>query len=124
MAIAFVSLPFSSPQKNPGNTINNIRIVDRVYVEKATKNHSAILIDARPRFQFRAGHISGVVNIPYNNSKLLESYKHRLKDKPLIVYCSSPECPAAEILAKKLIKIGYRNIALYAGGWKDWTRDQ
>jgi len=120
---AFVSLPFSSFQKDSKNVTSYIRTVDRTYVEKTIKNGGAILIDARTGFQFNAGHIPGAINIPYNNNRLLEFYnKHGLETKPLIVYCSDPNCPAAEILSRELANIGYKNIALYAGGWKDWIK--
>ena len=124
MASAFLTLPFSS---STGHALDSgskdfIELAD---VETAIANRSAILIDARPEFQYELGHIPGAVNIPYDAENLAEIISNfSLQDYPLIVYCTSPHCNAAELLAEKLLAHGYKNVRVFAGGWEEWVNSR
>jgi len=39
---------------------------------------------------------------------------------PIIIYCYSPECTAAEKLWEKLNRLGFYNTMHYLGGISDW----
>ena len=102
-------------------TSGEIVTVDRIAVEKAISKHNAVIIDARHAFQFELGHIPFALNIPYNTKNLNHIVqKHSLKNKWLIIYCSSVNCNAAEILAEKLLELGCKNVRVYPGGWEEW----
>ncbi len=49
----------------------------------------------------------------------------KLKDKAaeIIVYCGSKKCPASMTLAQRLVGLGYTNVAHYAGGIEEWTKN-
>ncbi|MGH7450675.1 MAG: rhodanese-like domain-containing protein, partial [bacterium] len=100
MLSAFLTLPFTSSDSCASNDSPN-DTVDRAFVEAAIANHSAVIIDARPDFQYELGHLPGAINIPYDSNNLVELVnKHSLKNQALIVYCSSVHCNAAELLAE------------------------
>jgi len=71
---------------------------------------------------FKKGNIPGSVNIP-GNSPDFESRVEKLiggKDKPVIVYCASFECPASKNAAEKLEQAGFTKVKCYEGGTKEW----
>ncbi len=122
MLSAFLTLPFTSSDSRTFNHLSH-DTVDRSAVETAIANHSAIIIDARPGFQYELGYLPGAINIPYDSDNLVELVNtHSLKNQPLIIYCSSAHCNAAELLAEKLRELGCKKISIYPGGWEDWER--
>ena len=94
--------------------------MDRVRVLMESGN--IILVDARSGAEYEAGHITGAVNIPYD--ELLDNYE-RLKtaipaDAVVVCYCEGPTCDQSENLAKELTFMGYTNVLVYKGGWQEW----
>ena len=121
MLSAFLTLPFTSSDSQAQISAQN-DIVDRATVETAIANHSAVIIDARPGYQYEFGHIPTAINIPYDSDSLAVLVeKHSLKNHALITYCSSAHCNAAELLAEKLRTLGCQKIQIYAGGWEEWV---
>lgn len=122
MLAAFLPLPSSASKSQAANFSAN-NSVDRAYVEAAFSYQNIPIIDARSQAEFEFGHISGAINIPYksgNIANLIE--QHGLKNKSLIVYCSSARCNVASILANKLQNLGCENVKIYTGGWEEWQR--
>ncbi len=106
MLAAFLPLPSPASESQAANFSAN-SIVDRAYVEAAISYQNIPIIDARSQAEFEFGHIAGAINIPYksgNIANLIE--QHGLKNKSLIVYCSSARCNVASILANKLQNLG------------------
>ena len=67
-----------------------------------------ILIDVRTPAEYNAGHLDRAVNIPFNK---IEAEIEKLttdKEQTIVVYCHSGR--RAEIAAKKLGELGYKNI--------------
>jgi len=122
MLAAFLPLPSSASKSQAANFSAN-NSVDRAYVEAAFSYQNVPIIDARSQAEFEFGHIAGAVNIPYNSKTIVDlAEKHALKNKPLIVYCSSSRCNVAHILANKLQNLGCKDVKIYAGGWEEWQR--
>jgi rhodanese-related sulfurtransferase len=121
MFSAFLALPFTSSDSRTSQHPSN-DTVDRTVVEAAIANHSAVIIDARPEFQYELGHLPSAINIPYNSDSLVAFIeKHSLKNQALIIYCSSAHCNAAEVLVEKLRELGCKKVSIYPGGWEDWV---
>ena len=78
---------------------------------------NVILIETLPESEFHEAHLPGAVNLP-------PDHKHALslpdKDAEIVVYCSGPECDAAEVAARELMALGYNNVRVYSGGKLDW----
>jgi len=122
MASAFLTLPFISSDSRASQSLSS-NIVDRAMVEAAIASHNAIIIDARPDFQYVLGYLPDAINIPYDSNNLPELIEqHALKSQPLIVYCSSAHCNAAELLAEKLRGLGCEKVSVYSGGWEEWEK--
>ncbi len=100
-------------------------VVDFSQVQAAIDRGNFVLIDARADFQYRFGHIPGAINIPFDAENLSELIaEHKLRDRSLIVYCSSSECPAAAKLIVRLRDLGCKSVRLYPGGWDEWLEKE
>ena len=66
---------------------------------------------------FAMAHIPGSINIPHGNEDVFE--RRFAKDKEIIVYCPSPDCPASDKVAAVLVTRGFRRVYDYAGGLSD-----
>lgn len=81
-----------------------------------------IIIDARQQLEFELGHIPGALNIPIDKfeveytkfSDLLKQYNS------IVTYCSEMSCTDSELMAQKLIDMGYTTVLVYKGGYDEW----
>jgi rhodanese-related sulfurtransferase len=84
---------------------------------------SAIVIDARPRVEFDAGHIPGarVLDTPANDQiAAVERLANGNKAAALVVYCNGPYCQASRRLAERLTAAGFTNVRRYQLGMPVW----
>lgn len=70
----------------------------------------AIIIDLRDRDEFRAGHVRGAVNIPYEVFDENEDFPRR---KTLVLYCDRGG--ASMMAAKQLARRGYQTRSVIGG---------
>jgi rhodanese-related sulfurtransferase len=92
-------------------------------VKKYMSNRSVKIVDALPAVYYAKKHIYGAINMPSKNVYTLSKVQKLLgknKNVPIIVYCYSSKCNAAEKLAHKLDKLGYHNILHYVDGISKW----
>jgi rhodanese-related sulfurtransferase len=81
----------------------------------------ATLVDALGERYFQAEHIPGAINLPHTagDDVLLAALPDR--DAAIVTYCANPACQNSHVLAHRLQRLGYRNIAVFPGGKKEWT---
>jgi rhodanese-related sulfurtransferase len=88
---------------------------------KLFESKTAVFIDARDKWDFSDGHIPNSINIPEykfdNNDPVLKSIP---KNKTLITYCGGDDCEMSSKLADNLFNLGYKNVYIFFGGWKEW----
>lgn len=86
-----------------------------------------LIIDARPEIFHRLGHVPGAIALPRddfeNRYRLHASRLAAAKDDPLVIYCAGPACEDAELVGTALRKLGFRQIAIFRGGWEEWKRE-
>ena len=80
-----------------------------------------ILVDALGERYFAVDHIPGAINLPHTAPD--ETLSDRLPDREreIITYCANPACQNSHVLAHRLQGMGYRNVAVFPGGKKEWT---
>ncbi len=134
MAILSCMVPFASavqvysgdsqPNDNfqlPGDTgtdqpLHIMNIDDLVKLTKS--NTSYVLVDARKRDQYDKEHLPGAVSIPLSTT---DSYAANMnKDKLIVVYCQSYQCPISTESAREFMKLGFTNVWDYKGGIQEW----
>ncbi len=89
--------------------------------QKFFEESSALFVDARREFDFKLGHIKGAINIPLKD---FDARKETLalvpKDKQVVTYCDGAECNSSIELAAKLHTLGFTNVKIFFGGWREW----
>ncbi len=81
-----------------------------------------IVLDVSNSTDYAKGHIRGALHMPPSrieagNQQLL---KHR--EQPLLVYCRNNQ--VAPQMASRLVKLGFTNVNVLAGGLTQWISDQ
>jgi len=78
-------------------------------------------VDSRSEADFRAGHIPGAINLPYEqvneNHGLLKNYK------TLIVYGNDYNDNRAEGMSKRLMNLGHSDVLTLIGGLRAWKAE-
>ncbi len=87
----------------------------------ALYNKNVLFIDARDESDYLVGHVTGSINIPFED---LDNYKQELeqipKDKPVVVYCAGTECDLSVLLGDILYEKGFKQVYVFFGGWVEW----
>jgi rhodanese-related sulfurtransferase len=77
-----------------------------------------VLLDARSRASYDAGHLPGAVHLPELSAEAVGA----LPDGPIVVYCTGPSCNGACKAALRLAQLG-RPVKEMLGGFDYWSRD-
>lgn len=87
------------------------------------KNGEARFVDAREVDFYLFGHIPKARSLPREGfEEVFPLVAGELgKESALVVYCSEAECPDSLIVAKALMRLGYRQVRVFVGGWQEWT---
>ncbi|MGB9893700.1 MAG: rhodanese-like domain-containing protein [Candidatus Saccharicenans sp.] len=91
--------------------------------EDLWSNQQAVIVDSRPAFEFKGGHIPGAISVPLeevkkgNNSLLEKIPRGRL----LVIYCEGGDCLTSLNLAKILHDHGFPELRVFSGGWEEWV---
>jgi rhodanese-related sulfurtransferase len=80
----------------------------------------AVLLDVRPRAEFKAGHLRGAINIPID--ELPNRFKELPRDQRIVAYCRGVYCLLADEAAELLIAHGFDVVRL-DGGWPEWQSE-
>jgi rhodanese-related sulfurtransferase len=80
------------------------------------------LVDARLPEDFDAGHIPSAVNLPvlagiFEREEILARFG---PGERIIVYCQNETCPWSHSVASDMVFLGFRNVAVFPGGWQKW----
>jgi rhodanese-related sulfurtransferase len=96
-----------------------VREVDVVEARRKVERGTARLIDVREESEWAAGHARGAEHL--GKGVIERDIEKRVPDKnaELILYCGGGFRSA--LSADNLQKMGYRNVASMAGGWRAWN---
>ncbi len=81
------------------------------------KNREVTVIDVRPEYEYRKGHIAGALNVPVEELKW--ELKNLSEDKEIVAYCRGPFCVYADEAVEFLKKKGFTAKRLEEG-YPDW----
>ncbi len=106
-------------------------IVNSDYVLSKLNNSKIVLLDVRTKGEYNAGHISGAVNVDWNNllnsegtlksvTELKSILKNIDKNKEIIVYCVSGT-RASYMWFVLTDVLNYPNVKLFDGSMIEWT---
>jgi rhodanese-related sulfurtransferase len=97
---------------------SRVREIDVGETRRQLESGKAKLIDVREQSEWAAGHAPGAAHM--GKGVIERDIEERFPDKsaPLILYCGGGFRSA--LAADNLQKMGYRNVASMAGGWRAW----
>jgi len=99
-----------------------VNFVDANYVQRRLGD-GAVVLNVLSEEQYEERHIPGSINVPNDapdfNDRVLQAVPQ--KDTPVIVHCSSMQCPASTQAARKLKSLGYTEVYDYKAGIEDWV---
>lgn len=120
--LAFCALPFNiSAQANIDSTLSKLLDFSAplVKVKDLKENQEVLFLDAREIEEFNVSHIPNAAFVGYetfSNKKVQKVAQD--KEQAIIVYCSVGY--RSEIIANRLIKMGYTNVHNLYGGIFEW----
>jgi rhodanese-related sulfurtransferase len=81
------------------------------------------VVDARKSVDYDLGHLPGAISVPVNATAA--QYDEALATVPenstIVVYSQTRYCTFGYTVAKQLMALGYRNIIVFRGGYKEWS---
>lgn len=86
------------------------------------KKNNVHFVDARETKLYGEGHIPGAVNIPFEHVAEQESIAIPKEDL-VVIYCDGGDCHLSHDLAAYMIEGGWKRIAVYEGGWAEWSEE-
>lgn len=92
--------------------------------EQRKSNPQSVLIDVLPATRFEQVRIPGAINACVYEVVFLDTVKELVPDqgRSIIVYGANPRTHDACTAADKLIRAGYRNVAVLEGGLETWQQ--
>jgi len=100
------------------------QILPRQEVQYLIEKGLAVIVDARLKSDFDAGHIPGAINIPVDSSdnERHDAMQGVAHDSEVVVYCQSKGCPYSGRVTAGLRADGFTHLSIYKDGWIDWAR--
>ena len=98
------------------------KVVDIKEAKELYSTNSALFIDAREFKEYEKGTIAKALNVPLKRYKRMKKWLPIDKNATIVLFGFSKESVIAEKLAKKLTKLGYKNLFIFKGGVKRWQR--
>jgi len=84
-----------------------------------------VVLDARPEIFHRLGHVPKAISLPREDfENAYQAQRPKLeadKNIPIAIYCSGGHCEDSDLLKTALVGLGFRQVAIFRGGWAEWT---
>ncbi len=98
---------------------DGIEVVDRAELTARLKTGAVVVLDVRPKTEFRAGHIKGARSVPI--AELRKQLKALPADGEVVAYCRGPYCVYADEAVRELRRQGFTASRL-EDGYPEWKR--
>ena len=92
-------------------------------VKPLVESGRIVLVDARPRTDFDAGHIPGAVCLPFKSlqAEIKAFMAAHPPSTPLAIYCANANCGTSSQLAAALTQAyRYKDVCYLPGGYQEW----
>jgi rhodanese-related sulfurtransferase len=103
--------------------LSGIKMIAPLRVTQLVNRESATVVDVCTDKEFETGHIPDAVSLPLSQLKdEADKTLAKSKDKPVIISCRSGN--RAKSAAKKLAKLGYKDLYILSGGNAAWQKEK
>jgi rhodanese-related sulfurtransferase len=104
-----------------------VRYIDLHEFQRMAQSAGTVIVDARPEIFHRLGHIPKALPLPRDEFDTYYTKQRRLleadKARPMLIYCNGGSCEDSDLVATALRRLGFDNIAIFRGGWHEWTEN-
>ncbi len=101
--------------------LSGINSVGPLGVTQLVNHKSAAVLDVCTSNEFNNAHIPDAINVPLSEISGQQENIKRYKEKPVIISCRSGS--RAKSAAKKLSKLGYKELYILTGGNTAWEKE-
>ncbi|QCR37636.1 rhodanese-like domain-containing protein [Nissabacter sp. SGAir0207] len=120
LSLAWVALLIAVIVTTFKSSFSKVREITRGEATRLINKEDALVVDVRPREEFRKGHITNSVNVlaaDIKNNNVGELTKH--KARPVVVVCANGVNARAS--AEALNKAGFENVSILKEGIAGWS---
>lgn len=120
LSLAWVALLIAVIVTTFKSSFSKVREITRGEATRLINKEDALVVDVRPREEFRKGHITNSVNVvaaDIKNNNVGELAKH--KARPVVVVCANGVNARAS--AEALNKAGFENVSILKEGIAGWS---
>jgi len=100
----------------------NYSEIDTSVAKSMFSKNSALFIDPRPYKLFLTATIPGSIFMPDTDLDKYIGRAPRDLNTPVIAYCGGYHCGKSHAVARRLIKLGYNKVYVYAAGFPAWKK--
>jgi rhodanese-related sulfurtransferase len=96
-------------------------IINRTELHALIAAGTVTVVDALPQSYYDQQHLPGAINLVDSD---VDAQAARLLPDitgTVVTYCSNPACGNSKAVARRLEKLGYRDVRTYTGGIQDWV---
>jgi rhodanese-related sulfurtransferase len=83
-----------------------------------------VVVDARTKEDFEAGHIPGAISVPMDRIDEWLSLAQPDPDTHFVFYSDGPRCPLAQQAVRSAVAAGFDDSRSLRGGWPSWVRSR
>ncbi|WDP88876.1 MAG: rhodanese-like domain-containing protein [Desulfobacter sp.] len=107
---------------NSDDAVHAREINNPLKVKRMIDSGLVVLVDVRRPDMYSQGHLPGALSYPLSEydqiiGRFLETVE---KDAPLLLYCAGVTCRDSHTFGARLMKLGYTDVSVYAGGYSEW----
>lgn len=121
--------PVSNPPVTPDprfkdpNYLGKWPHIDLAEAQRLMKKKGVVFADGRSQSEWDQSHIPGALPLPLNDfGKGYTAAEPKLKKaKIILAYCHGEGCHLSDSLAQNLVDKGFKNVAVFWGGFPAWT---
>ena len=116
-----VKQPPATPAIKPG-VVTRMPLADYFQLHQTG---NPLTYDVRPAIYYSFGHIPGALNWPKRGYEAqLATREAEIRaavaaQRQIVLYCTDPECPDSNTIAKRLAALGH-SVAILEGGYEVW----
>ncbi|NEZ03965.1 rhodanese-like domain-containing protein [Wenzhouxiangella sp. XN201] len=81
-----------------------------------------VVLDVSNSADYAKGHIQGALHMPPSRIESGNQQLLKYRDRPILVYCRNSQ--VSPQMAGRLVKLGFSNVNVLAGGLTQWISDQ
>lgn len=99
-----------------------MKLIDRDTLQaKLASARPPVLAEALPEKYWRDWRLPGARHLPHDAVDAAAARALPDKSAEIVVYCASKTCQNSHIAARRLVQLGYTDVAVYPGGKQDWS---